>query len=112
MQTWMIWTTEAVNDDALRRFAEANGGYWNDVVGDEVVIERGNARVFVSSALTDDETNVMPDDVARAASQIGRVPASMLSMRIGHVSGSTQLAEDIAARAVKEWGGFLDHNEP
>ena len=112
MQTRIVWTTQPVNDHALRRFAEAYGGYWNDVVGDEVVIERGVARVFVSSALADDETNVMPDDVARVASRIGQVPASMVSFRIGHANGSTRLAEDLATRAVKEWGGFWDRNEP
>lgn len=111
MQTWIVWTTEAVTEAALRRFAEASGGYWNEVVGDEVVIERVDARVFVSSASTDDEDNVIADDLARATAQMGHSPTSMLSMRIGHASGSVRLAEDVAARAIREWGGILDRNE-
>lgn len=111
METWIVWTTAAVNESALRRFAEAHGGYWNEVVGDEAVIERGDARVFVSSALNNDGNNVMPEDVARATAQMGYVPAAMVSMRIGHSNSSRELAAEVAARAIKEWGGFLDRNE-
>lgn len=102
MQTWIVWTTQAVNENVLRWFAEACGGYWNEVVGDEAVLERGDARVFLSTADRDDEQNVMRDDVARASAQMGDDPASMLSIRIGHGAGSMELAEDIARRAVKE----------
>ena len=111
MQTWIVWTSRPVNERALRAFAEAFGGYWNEVVGDEAVIERGDARVFVSSALADDVENVIPDDVVRATAQMGDVPSSMVSLRIGHSNGSTQLAEEVATRALKDWGGCLDRNE-
>jgi hypothetical protein len=112
MLTWMIWTDAPVTNDALRQFTNANDGYWNEAVGDEGVIERGEARVFISTASATDQNNVMSDDLAFATSQMGSVPASMLSVRIGHSNGSIRLAEDIATKVISAWGGFLDRNVP
>lgn len=100
-----------MDENALRRFAEGCGGYWNDAVGDEAVIERDDARVFIATALTNDAENVITDDLDRATARMGYAPRSMLSMRIGHATGSVPLAEDVAALAIREWGGFLDRNE-
>jgi hypothetical protein len=108
----MIWTETPINNDALRQFAEEHGGYWNEAVGDEAVIERGDARVFLSTASAADEDNVMPDDREFATSRLGRIPTSMVSIRIGHAPGSVPLAEETAVRAIAVWGGFLDQNEP
>lgn len=110
MLTWMIWTESPVTEAALRKFAEAESGYWNDTVGDEAIIERGEARVFISAAPTSDETNVFPDDVAFATSTLGRTPATVLWITVGHASGSLPLAEEVAAHAINLWGGFLDRN--
>lgn len=111
MRTWILWTTKLVAEADLRHFASAEGGYWNDVVGDEAVVERGSARVFMSAARVDDEENVMRDDVTRAEAQMRALPAGVVFMRIGHAPGSTDLAEELSARAISKWGGFIDRNE-
>lgn len=110
MQTWIVWTDAPVTDTELRRFAEKNGGYWNDAVGDEAVIERGNARVFMGTAMANDRSNVTAEDVDRATSKRGSTPVSMVSLTIGHAEGSSELAEDIARRVINAWGGLLDYN--
>ena len=52
-----------VTDETLRLFAERNGGYWNDVLGGEAIIPRGNACLYIAAAMTDDDGNVMPEDL-------------------------------------------------
>ncbi len=112
MQTWIVWTIEPVTDTALRQFAEQEGGYWNDVIGGEAVIRRGDMSVFIAAAMTDDETNVMPEDVDRAAATMTRVPASMVSITFRSSEESSEVAEAIALRMINRWGGFLDRNTP
>ena len=108
----MVWTVVPVTDAELRLFAEERGGYWNDAVGDEAVIERGNGRVFIGAALSTDRSNVTCEDVNRATSRMGTVPASMVAITIGHGAGSSDLAEEVAKQAIVRWGGFLDRNDP
>ncbi|MFZ2490163.1 MAG: hypothetical protein WA208_01630 [Thermoanaerobaculia bacterium] len=109
-RTLLVWTDMPVQELALRAFAEGRGGYWNEVVGGEAVIERGNARVFI--AVTERAEEAFADDLDFAVSEMGSRPASMLSIRIGHAEGSVELAEEIAAESVANWGGFLDRNQP
>lgn len=99
-----------MTESDLRLFAEDRGGYWNDVIGGEAVIERGNSRVFIG--VSEDADESLPDDLEYAVKQLGKKPASMLSVRIGHARGSLDLAEDVAGEAVRKWGGYVDRNEP
>jgi hypothetical protein len=110
MRTWMIWTENPVDESALRCFAESQGGRWNDALGDEAVIERGDGAIFIG--VVPNAADALPDDVEFATERLGAEPASMLSMRVGHGVDSIPLAESVAARAVTQWGGFLDRNEP
>jgi hypothetical protein len=111
MQTWMIWTAQPVDNKALRVFAESLGGYWNDALGDGVVIERGGGRVFIALASTSCD-DILQDDVEYATLKLGQRPPSMLSMRIGHAVNSEDVALEIASTAIERWGGFLDMNRP
>ena len=110
MQNWMIWTDVRVTDEAFRRFVSGFGSRIGDRP-DEAVIERDKANVYIGTATTEDESNVLRDDLQYAAERMGRVPMSMLSIRIGHGRGSLQLARQVASTAIETWGGFLDHNE-
>jgi len=111
MQIWMVWTTTPITPISLREFTQAFGGSSGETV-DEAIIEHSDARVYISRADVSDQENVLRADVEYATEQMGASPASMLSMRIGHGSGSLLLAEDISSKAIQRWGGFLDRNEP
>jgi hypothetical protein len=112
MQTWIVWTKEPVTDDALRQFAEGEGGYWNDAIGGEAVIGGGDLNAFVAAAMTTDESNVMPEDVVRASAVMNRTPASMVSITFRYGEESSEIAELIAQHVIDRWGGFLDRNAP
>jgi hypothetical protein len=107
----MVWTEKPISTVSLRQFARDLGSTTSEV-NDDAVIERGEARVYISRADPSDQENVLPDDVEYAKKRMGTTPASMLSIRIGHGIGSVDLATDVAGRAVETWGGFLDENEP
>lgn len=110
MQTWLVWTTERVTEDALRDFAESEGGYWNDVVGGEAVIERGAGRVFV--AVDTDADDALVDDFEYPTRRLGSKPTSVVYLRIGHDRESMSIGEDVALKTVQRWRGFIDRNEP
>ena len=108
MRTWMVWTVSPITDGSLRDFAALFGSA--DYANDGAVIERGEARVYISHADVDDEENVLRDDVEYATRELGVRPASMLSMRIGH--DALDLAEAVGAMAIEKWGGLVDRNNP
>jgi len=110
MQTWMVWTKTPVTSRSLQQLAQELGST-AEALEDQVIIEHGDARVYISRADVNDEENVLRDDVEYATRHLGTSPVSMVSMRIGHGSGSVNLAENIAFKAIQMWGGFLDRNE-
>jgi hypothetical protein len=112
MQTWMVWTFVRITPASFREFGESFGKGWNEMAADEGSIEQGEARVYFGFADAGDEKNVVPEDVEHVSARMGGTPVSMLSIRIGHGSGSLPLAERVASRAVEAWDGFWDRNVP
>jgi hypothetical protein len=108
VRTLLVWTAERVTENDLRAFAETEGGYWNDVVGGEAVIERGTGRVFLAVDANADDALV--EDFEYATKQLGSKPVSVVYVKIGH-GESEPLAEDVATRVVQRWRGFIDRNE-
>ena len=110
MQTWLIWTREAITNEALEPLVKAMNGYWKDEGGREAVIEDGPARVFVSAS--SEMADAYADDVEVMTKQMGQTPGGVVWINIGHGKGSEVLAEKIANRILSRWEGILNRNEP
>lgn len=70
MRVWMIWTRGEITNEALNDIVSTLQGYWKDEGGREAVIERGDARVFVSAS--SDLSDAYAEDVQLAPNSCNR----------------------------------------
>ncbi|HEV7923209.1 MAG TPA: hypothetical protein VGR02_20700 [Thermoanaerobaculia bacterium] len=105
----MIWMRGEITNEALIDMVSTLQGYWKDEGGREAVIERGDARVFVSAS--SDLSDAYQEDVQLAAEQLQQVPKGVVWINVGHGSGSDVLAQKVATMILNRWAGVLDRDE-
>lgn len=110
MENIGVVTPSVVDPLELRQLVEELGGYWNEEPTlDQGVIERRNARIYVSLA-ANFLSEYDPEDLASVRNALGVEPQSAVDIHIGHGTGSTDLAEDFARMVIDRWGGVIDWN--
>jgi hypothetical protein len=105
----MVWTRDAITNEALDDIVSALHGYWKDEGGREAVIEDGSARVFVSAS--SDLGDAYDDDVRAATEELQETPKGIVWINVGHGNGSDMLAGRIAEMILNRRPGVLNRNE-
>ena len=109
MENFIVVSPADVNDDNLGDFVRSEGGDWffMEAVGWQGTISRRKAHVYL-----DLEPDVLSqyeqDELEQLVEELGSEPRSMISIHIGHQSGSRDLALLIAQKVQARWGGIVD----
>jgi len=110
MRNIVVVIPTEVTQSMVRTMVESLGGYWNaEATLDQGVVERGDAVVYVSSS-QDLDPDYDAEDIKILTQLLGQAPRAVVDIHLGHASGSTWLAEEVAREVIKRWGGFLDDN--
>lgn len=109
MENWVIWSDATITDGMLRDFVTTRGGRWQKDPVQEGILERGDARVFLTKSPA---ASLQPEDFRQGERRLGKTPETLISIHIGHGAGSKELAKETAEMVLQAWPGVLDENEP
>jgi hypothetical protein len=109
MKNLLIVTPTPITKKMVQEFVQERGGYWNDdPTLDQGVIDRQEARVFISY-VSDLTIDYAPDELSILEKHLEAKPLSAIDIHIGHGAESEALAQAVSQDIVSRWRGFIDH---